>query len=75
MPVLLVTPVQQHPLYIHHTYKPILQIAAWRVPIGETGVLEFFLGLAQGTGVHLAQTLRVVGNACVDCSKSFSLRP
>lgn len=44
-------------------------IASWRVPIGDSGLLEFFLkvlpldGLRQSLRMH---TLRLVGNSCAD---------
>ncbi|RFU80594.1 armadillo-type fold domain-containing [Trichoderma arundinaceum] len=42
---------------------------AWRVPFGDSGILEFFLrvlardGLKQGLQIHI---LRLVGNSCAD---------
>lgn len=44
----------------------------WRIPIGESGVLDFFLDKVQdqGSSNPVVQTLRVIGNACVDCGKS-----
>ncbi|KAM7186805.1 hypothetical protein V8F20_011238 [Naviculisporaceae sp. PSN 640] len=44
----------------------------WRIPIGETGVLDFLLDKVpdQGTGDSVVQTLRVIGNACVDCDEN-----
>lgn len=52
-------------------------IGIWRVPIGESGVLDFFLEKVQdqGLGDPVVQTLRVIGNSCVDCSTFLSLRP
>lgn len=65
----------KYPVYIHtRLTKYCAKTAAWRVPIGESGVLEFFLGLAQSSGCHVVQMLRVIGNACVDCSKFSLLR-
>ncbi|KAK4212458.1 armadillo-type protein [Rhypophila decipiens] len=44
--------------------------AAWRIPIGESGILDFFLENLQdqASGEAVIQTLRVIGNACVDCN-------
>ncbi|KAM7190242.1 Armadillo-type fold [Rhypophila sp. PSN 637] len=44
--------------------------AAWRIPIGESGVLDFFLENLQdqGSGEAVIQILRVIGNSCVDCN-------
>ncbi|PNY26395.1 Uncharacterized protein TCAP_03676 [Tolypocladium capitatum] len=46
---------------------------AWRLPFGESGILEFFLGvltedgLSQGLRVH---SLRLVGNSCADTDEN-----
>ncbi|KAI9151571.1 Rap1 GTPase-GDP dissociation stimulator 1-A [Paramyrothecium foliicola] len=46
---------------------------AWRIPYGESGVLDFFLrvlaagGLRQGLQVH---TLRIIGNSCADTDEN-----
>ncbi|KAK7991601.1 armadillo-type fold domain-containing protein, partial [Apiospora saccharicola] len=42
---------------------------AWRKPLGESGVLEFFLGLVNNDGLRQAlamHTLRIIGNCCAD---------
>ncbi|KAK0615611.1 hypothetical protein B0T17DRAFT_538607 [Bombardia bombarda] len=47
--------------------------SAWRFPIGETGILDFFLTVipAQGLDQTLTiQTLRVIGNASADCEEN-----
>ncbi|KAL7784339.1 hypothetical protein V8C37DRAFT_396036 [Trichoderma ceciliae] len=46
---------------------------AWRVPFGDSGILEFFLrvlardGLKQGLQIHI---LRLVGNSCADTDEN-----
>lgn len=46
---------------------------AWRGPIGESGILQFFLsglavdGLRQGLLIH---SLRLVGNSCADTDEN-----
>ncbi|KAK8115871.1 hypothetical protein PG984_012373, partial [Apiospora sp. TS-2023a] len=42
---------------------------AWRKPLGESGVLDFFLGLVNNDGLRQAlvmHTLRIIGNCCAD---------
>ncbi|KAL8728153.1 MAG: hypothetical protein Q9181_005445 [Wetmoreana brouardii] len=41
---------------------------SWRLPFGQSGLLDFFLGLAsaQATGDLLVASLRFIGNACAD---------
>lgn len=44
-------------------------IAGWRIPFGEAGILDFFLGILAMDGVEhnlKLHTLRLIGNACAD---------
>ena len=45
-------------------------IARWRVPIGESGMLDFYLGILPLSGDDKRnlklQTMRLIGNACAD---------
>lgn len=51
----------------------IAAIGAWRGPLGDSGILDFFLGvlavdgLRQGLQVH---SLRLVGNSCADTDEN-----
>ncbi|KAI9881301.1 MAG: hypothetical protein M1830_005588 [Pleopsidium flavum] len=41
----------------------------WRIPFGEAGVLDFFLGIVAMDGVEhklMLHTLRLIGNSCAD---------
>ena len=45
-------------------------IARWRVPIGDSGMLDFYLGILPLGGDDKRnlklQTIRLIGNACAD---------
>jgi hypothetical protein len=43
--------------------------ASWRKPIGESGLLDFFLEVVGNKGVRqtiTTQALRIIGNSCAD---------
>lgn len=43
--------------------------ASWRIPIGESGLLDFFLGILAVDGLRQSlkiHTLRLIGNSCAD---------
>ena len=43
--------------------------ASWRIPIGESGLLDFFLGILSVDGLRQSlkiHTLRLIGNSCAD---------
>ncbi|CAK7264630.1 hypothetical protein SEPCBS57363_001173 [Sporothrix epigloea] len=43
--------------------------ASWRIPIGESGLLDFFLGILSVDGLRQSlkvNTLRLIGNSCAD---------
>ncbi|OAA56351.1 GTP-binding protein [Niveomyces insectorum RCEF 264] len=43
--------------------------ASWRIPIGESGLLDFFLGILAVNGLRQSlkiHTLRLIGNSCAD---------
>ncbi|ORY61666.1 uncharacterized protein BCR38DRAFT_347215 [Pseudomassariella vexata] len=45
----------------------------WRVPLGESGLLEFFVGLIGSTELRQAlaiHTLRIIGNSCADTDEN-----
>ncbi|KAH6644923.1 armadillo-type protein [Truncatella angustata] len=47
--------------------------ASWRLPLGQSGVLDFFLELVGRTGLRQATTihaLRVIGNSCADTDEN-----
>ncbi|KAK6082218.1 GTP binding protein [Seiridium cupressi] len=47
--------------------------ASWRLSLGQSGVLEFFLGLIGKDGLRQAitvHTLRVIGNSCADTDEN-----
>ncbi|KAK7975508.1 hypothetical protein PG989_013971 [Apiospora arundinis] len=47
--------------------------AAWRKPLGISGMLDFFLGLANSDGLRPAlimHTLRIIGNSCADTDEN-----
>lgn len=49
-------------------YADFLQVS-WRLPIEESGVLDFFLSILPEDGLRQSlriQTLRVIGNSCAD---------
>ncbi|KND86945.1 hypothetical protein TOPH_08426 [Tolypocladium ophioglossoides CBS 100239] len=49
---------------------------AWRLPFGESGILEFFLGVLAEDGLSQGlqvQSLRLVGNSCADTDKNRAL--
>ncbi|CAJ2504738.1 Uu.00g121320.m01.CDS01 [Anthostomella pinea] len=42
---------------------------SWRIPLGESGMLDFFCGLINTDGIRstlIAHSLRVIGNSCAD---------
>lgn len=50
--------------------------ASWRLPVGESGLLDFFLSTdifsAEGEALPLElkkQALRLMGNACAECGE------
>ncbi|KAK7931312.1 Rap1 GTPase-GDP dissociation stimulator 1 [Apiospora marii] len=46
---------------------------AWRKPLGESGMLDFFLGLVNNDGLRPAlvmHTLRIIGNCCADTDEN-----
>ncbi|KAK9419627.1 putative UNC-45/Cro1/She4 central domain-containing protein [Seiridium unicorne] len=50
-----------------------LHAASWRLSLGQSGVLEFFLGLIGKDGLRQAitvHTLRVIGNSCADTDEN-----
>ena len=52
-----------------------MSVAAWRVPFGEAGILELFLGIigAEYTHGDLAlHSLRLIGNTCIDVGRFYS---
>lgn len=47
-------------------------VAKWRVPLGDSGILNFFLELLSANTLRHAlklQILRLVGNSCADTGK------
>ncbi len=49
--------------------------AEWRLPLGESGLLEFFLEVISTEGVPheiVLPALRLVGNACADTSRDLA---
>ncbi|KAK8084292.1 hypothetical protein PG997_005563 [Apiospora hydei] len=45
----------------------------WRKPLGESGMLDFFLGLVNNDGLRPAltmHTLRIIGNSCADTDEN-----
>ncbi|KAK8044531.1 Rap1 GTPase-GDP dissociation stimulator 1-B [Apiospora rasikravindrae] len=45
----------------------------WRKPLGESGMLDFFLGLVNNDGLRPAlimHTLRIIGNCCADTDEN-----
>ncbi|KAI0175128.1 armadillo-type protein [Pestalotiopsis sp. NC0098] len=47
--------------------------ASWRLPLGQSGILEFFLGLIGKDGLRQTVTLhalRVIGNSCADTDEN-----
>ena len=43
--------------------------AAWRIPYGQAGVLNFFLGVVSANNIEhdlMLHTLRLIGNTCAD---------
>ncbi|KAK8068970.1 ARM repeat-containing protein [Apiospora phragmitis] len=46
---------------------------SWRKPLGESGMLDFFLGLVNNDGLRPAlimHTLRIIGNSCADTDEN-----
>ena len=46
-----------------------LGVAGWRIPFGEAGILDFFLGIVAMDKVEHSlrlQALRLIGNSCAD---------
>lgn len=44
-------------------------IVSWRIPIGDSGLLDFFLGVLSVDGLRQAlkiHVLRLIGNSCAD---------
>ena len=47
-------------------------LGAWRIPLGESQLLDFFMGTIEETGTRRSLTihsLRVIGNACADTGR------
>lgn len=41
----------------------------WRIPFGEAGILDFFIGVLSANNIRhnlLLNTLRLIGNTCAD---------
>jgi hypothetical protein len=58
---------------MHSPNGPVF-IAQWRIPIGESGILDSFLAILATEGVDqslMIHALRLVGNSCADTGKSF----
>jgi hypothetical protein len=52
--------------------------ASWRLPLAESGILEFFLSILPEDGLRQRlriQTLRVIGNSCADTGMEMSSEP
>lgn len=52
--------------------------ASWRVPIGNSGILDFCLGLLAVEGIRPTlriQMLRIVGNSCADTGELLKFDP
>ena len=51
-------------------------VVDWRIPYGDSGLLDFFLGLLGEGGLrqklHI-HSLRLIGNACADTDKNRAL--
>ncbi|KAI0129707.1 GTP binding protein [Xylariales sp. AK1849] len=47
--------------------------ASWRLPLGQSGVLDFFISLVGDDGLQQAittQSLRIIGNSCADTDEN-----
>jgi hypothetical protein len=60
----------------YHTYPLHLKsdklLAKWRIPLGDSGVLDFFLDILKGHDLRYTlkiHVLRLIGNSCADTGK------
>lgn len=59
--------------YYISIFRQLTVLAKWRVPLGDSGILKFFL---QVLSTHELQTdlkiqiLRLIGNSCADTGKA-----
>ena len=60
-------------VWILLTLSLSLSVAAWRLPIGDSGILDFFLSIIAIENLRLSlrvHALRLIGNSCADTGKS-----